>query len=95
MYDVELGLADWKPTKDELRILSAEMTVLAHAAKPFEKLVVDKDLATEIFEANPYKVEQIPNIASKSAGNFLNFPPMGFKFVPRWEGYTLPDWGTH
>lgn len=71
LYDVALGLKDWTPTKDELRVLSAEMVALSHAALPFEKLSVSKDLAGEIFETNPYKAEQIPDIAAKSPGRIL------------------------
>jgi threonyl-tRNA synthetase len=66
VYDVDLGGHDWTPTKEELMVISAKMHRIAEADKPFERLVVDANLALEMFSENKHKKKQIPNIAKKS-----------------------------
>lgn len=55
---------DWKPTKQELMVFSAQMHRLAERQLKFERLVVDASLALKMFEDNQYKSAQIPSIAS-------------------------------
>ncbi|XP_050441852.1 39S ribosomal protein L39, mitochondrial [Adelges cooleyi] len=67
VYDVELdNLPDWKPTDNELRILSASMVKLAQKSFHFERLTVSEELALEIFQENKFKKEQVPNISQQS-----------------------------
>ncbi|XP_071447956.1 large ribosomal subunit protein mL39 isoform X2 [Hetaerina americana] len=77
VYDVDLNLNDWKPTKDELRVISAAMVKLTHdASHSEEKLKIDRldvkeDLALQMFHDNEHKTKQIPLIASSSNGNLV------------------------
>ena len=66
IYDVDLNISEWSPTKEELMAISASMHRLSEKVLPFERLVVDQKLAVEMFADNKYKAKQIPNIASKS-----------------------------
>ena len=66
--DLDLGLAEahsWKPTKEELMVISAQIHRLAEQELPFQRLTIDTDTALAMFEENPYKTGQIPNIADK------------------------------
>ena len=68
-YDVEMpSLSNWKPSSDELRILSAEMVKLSGANLPVERLTVKEEIASLIFESNKYKLEQIPRMAELNEG---------------------------
>ncbi|KAG8234987.1 hypothetical protein J437_LFUL013867 [Ladona fulva] len=75
VYDVSLNLNDWKPSKDELRVISAEMVKLTQSQSQseeslkIERLEIDEELALEMFSDNEYKREQIPSIASSNNGN--------------------------
>ncbi|KAK3886822.1 hypothetical protein Pcinc_009047 [Petrolisthes cinctipes] len=81
VYDVDLKIPTWTPTKEELRTLSGEMVKLAMAGHRFQRLEVDASLALKMFEDNHYKTLQIPHIAAQSStgntvvlyqiGNFL------------------------
>ena len=69
MYDVEIpSLSNWTPAKEELRVLSAEMVKLATKDYPLERLAVNEELASKIFEHNKYKLEQIPAMVEQSLG---------------------------
>lgn len=69
VYDVELSnLPEWKPTDNEMRILSASMVKLAQKSYQFERLSVSEELALDIFQENKFKKEQVPNIAQQSIG---------------------------
>ena len=65
------NLSNWNPTTDELRILSAEMVKLSNKNIAIERLVVKEKLALQMFENNRHKIEQIPDIAAHSSGNFF------------------------
>ncbi|KDR10946.1 39S ribosomal protein L39, mitochondrial [Zootermopsis nevadensis] len=65
VYDVNIGLDNWQPVQDELRIMSAQMVNLCQKNLKFERLEVNIDLALEMFKDNKYKTEQIPHIASQ------------------------------
>lgn len=68
VHDVALALPDWRPTRDELRAISAEMVKLAARRQRIERLEVHPDLALEMFRDNPYKREQLPSIAASNGG---------------------------
>lgn len=69
VYDVQLSLDNWQPTTDELRILSAEMVMLARKNLKIERLDVSMELAEDMFKDNVYKSKQIPDIAMNNPGN--------------------------
>ncbi|KAG7165402.1 39S ribosomal protein L39, mitochondrial-like [Homarus americanus] len=78
VYDVDLKITKWEPTKEELRILSGEMVKLAMASHRFERLEVDANLALKIFSDNHFKRNQIPHIAAQSSsGNTVVVYRMG------------------
>lgn len=63
VYDISLNDQNWKPTKEELRTISAEMVKMAANDLKFERLEVVHDLALEIFKNSPFKREQLPSIS--------------------------------
>ncbi|XP_069687394.1 large ribosomal subunit protein mL39 [Periplaneta americana] len=65
VYDVHVGLDDWLPSQDELRIMSSHIVNLSQKELKFERLEVNIDLALEMFKDNKYKTEQIPHMASQ------------------------------
>lgn len=65
VYDVDVGLDNWQPSKDELRIMSSQIVGFCHQNHRFERLEVSTDLALEMFEDNKFKTEQIPFIATQ------------------------------
>ena len=69
IYDVVMNVDNWVPTIDELRILSAEFILFVQGNHKIERLKVKKSIAIEIFEDNPYKLAQIPEIARQAEGN--------------------------
>lgn len=72
VYDVEMpNLSSWSPTLDELRILSAEMVKLSNKNIAIERLEVKEKLALQLFENDKHKIDQIPDIAAHSPGNFF------------------------
>lgn len=66
IYDAQMGLEDWEPTMAELRSISALYVKLARASLPVERLVIGPGLALKMFESNPHKSKQIPDIASRN-----------------------------
>ena len=46
-------------------VISAQIHRLAEQELPFQRLTIDTDTALAMFEENPYKTSQIPNIADK------------------------------
>lgn len=68
VYDVKLGLDSWKPTIAELRTLSAEFVIMARKELILERLEVTAEVAMDIFAENPFKIGQIPDIASSNPG---------------------------
>jgi len=67
VYDVDLG-RDWKPTREELRVLSAEMVKLSLQRLPFERITVSQEKAEDIFRDNQHKLRQVPGIAEAHDG---------------------------
>lgn len=67
VYDVQIPeLTDWKPTQDELRILSADMVIMSRKDLPLQRLAVKEDVAQELFSHNKFKLEQIPSILEQA-----------------------------
>ncbi|XP_076644462.1 mitochondrial ribosomal protein L39 [Halictus rubicundus] len=63
VYDVHLELPDWKPTVEELRAMSAQFVKLTSQELPIERLETTEEVAQKIFQDNPIKTQQIPDIA--------------------------------
>lgn len=68
VYDIQLGLDNWTPTKSELKVLGLEFIKFCQRDQEIECLDVTENLALEIFKNNPHKTEQIPDIWSKNGG---------------------------
>ncbi|CAL4060314.1 unnamed protein product, partial [Meganyctiphanes norvegica] len=78
LYDVDLKMGSWTPSKEELRSLSSEMVKLALAKQIFQRLEVDASLALKIFANNRYKKAQVPHIAAQSrTGNSVTLYRVG------------------
>ncbi|EEB18587.1 mitochondrial 50S ribosomal protein L39, putative [Pediculus humanus corporis] len=71
IYDVVMNVDNWVPTIDELRILSAEFILFVQGNHKIERLKVKKSIAIEIFEDNPYKLAQIPEIARQAEDKMI------------------------
>ncbi|XP_076294079.1 mitochondrial ribosomal protein L39 [Lasioglossum baleicum] len=63
VYDVYLELPDWKPTVEEMRAMSAQFVKLTNQQIPIERLETTEEVAQKIFQDNPIKSQQIPDIA--------------------------------
>ncbi|XP_032663187.1 39S ribosomal protein L39, mitochondrial [Odontomachus brunneus] len=70
IYDVFIDLPNWQPTMSELRALSASFIKFANRELPLERLTVSCNIAQDMFQDNPFKHQQIPNIA-KDNGNVI------------------------
>jgi len=78
LYDVDLKMDTWNPSKEELRSLSSEMVKLALAKHNFQRLEVDASIALKIFANNRYKKAQVPHIAAQSeTGNIVTLYRVG------------------
>ncbi|XP_012527023.2 39S ribosomal protein L39, mitochondrial [Monomorium pharaonis] len=66
IYDVFIDLPDWRPTESELRAMSALFVKLTNRELLLERLEVPCSVALDMFQDNPFKYEQIPNIAKDS-----------------------------
>lgn len=73
VYDIQLGLDNWEPTKSELKVLSLEFIKFCQKDLKIECLDVDKNMALEIFRNNPHKTEQIPDIAAHNGDKITLF----------------------
>jgi len=62
---------DWNPTKQEMMVFSSIMHKMAEEDLKFERLVVDKEVAKEMFKHNQYKSNQIPNIAENNGNKVI------------------------
>ncbi|KAL1514083.1 hypothetical protein ABEB36_003403 [Hypothenemus hampei] len=73
VYDVQLNLDNWDPTKTELKVLSLEFIKFCQKEQTIEYLDVDKNIALEIFKNNPHKTKQIPDIAAHNGDKITLF----------------------
>ncbi|KAL0113426.1 hypothetical protein PUN28_012528 [Cardiocondyla obscurior] len=63
VYDVFMDLPDWQPTVSELRAMCALFVKFSNSELLLERLEVPSNVALDIFRDNPFKSQQIPNIA--------------------------------
>lgn len=64
VYDVVLPtLPDWKPNDSELRTMTSVFWKIKDIGSLFERLDVDRKIASEIFSNNKFKSQQIEQIA--------------------------------
>ncbi|XP_076249625.1 mitochondrial ribosomal protein L39 [Calliopsis andreniformis] len=63
VYDVYLDLPEWKPSTTEMRAMSAQFIKLTNQELPVERLETTEDVVLDMFQENPFKTQQIPNIA--------------------------------
>lgn len=66
IYDVFVDLPEWRPTDSELHAMSALFVKLTNRELRLERLDVPLGVALDIFRDNPFKSQQIPNIAKDS-----------------------------
>ncbi|XP_076625599.1 mitochondrial ribosomal protein L39 [Colletes latitarsis] len=66
VYDVYLDLPDWKPTDQEMRAMSAQFVKLINLELPIERIEIAEEIALDMFQDNPFKFQQIPDIARTS-----------------------------
>lgn len=71
VHDVCLGIDDWQPTTAELQAMSALFVKLGQSGVRIERLEVTENLALDIFQDNPYKSSQIPDIAKSNEKNVV------------------------
>ncbi|XP_045117885.1 39S ribosomal protein L39, mitochondrial-like isoform X2 [Portunus trituberculatus] len=91
VYDVDIKIPEWEPTKEELRTLSGEMVKLSLAAHRFERLEVDASVALKMFADNRFKTQQIPQMAAQStSGNTVVVYRIG-DFVEVSRGPMMAD----
>lgn len=76
-HDIILNRQGWQANVNELRALSAEMTKLAARQLNIERLDVKESLAIEMFADNPYKKQQIPDIANGSGNSSITIYRVG------------------
>ncbi|CAH1796263.1 unnamed protein product [Owenia fusiformis] len=78
IYDVDLKMPNWKPTKMELNVLSRLGGRLQYEDLRFERLEVDASIAQKMFEDNRFKKVQVEQIAAKSdSGSSITLYRMG------------------
>lgn len=78
VHDARLPLDGWKPSTEELMCLSRIGWKLHGQDLKFERLDVDASVAAKMFEDNPFKSKQIPDIAAKSEnGSSVTLYKMG------------------
>ncbi|XP_012219502.1 large ribosomal subunit protein mL39 [Linepithema humile] len=77
IYDVFIDLPDWQPTVSELRAMSALFVKLTNQELPLERLEVPCNIALDMFQDNPFKSEQIPNIAKGNDDNRVTLYRLG------------------
>ncbi|XP_043786182.1 39S ribosomal protein L39, mitochondrial [Apis laboriosa] len=76
VYDVYLDLINWKPTDQEMRALSAQYIKLVNQELPIERIDTTESIALDIFQDNPIKLTQIPEIV-KSNNNKITLYRIG------------------
>lgn len=66
IYDVYIDLVDWKPTNEEMHALSAQYVKLINKELPIDRIEISESLALDMFQDNPIKISQIPEIANSN-----------------------------
>ncbi|RZC42119.1 39S ribosomal protein L39, mitochondrial [Asbolus verrucosus] len=73
VYDVQVTLEDWRPTQNELKVLSIEMIKFCQQGHAIQCMDVSTDLALDLFRNNAHKYQQIPDIAAHNNGKITLF----------------------
>ncbi|XP_011699390.1 PREDICTED: 39S ribosomal protein L39, mitochondrial [Wasmannia auropunctata] len=76
-HDAFIDLPDWRPTDSELRAMSALFVKLANRELSLERLEVPCNVALNMFQDNPFKSQQIPNIVKDSDNDKITLYRMG------------------
>lgn len=76
IYDVYLDLNNWEPVTQEMRALSAQFIKLVNQELPIERIDTTESVALDIFQNNPIKLKQIPEIV-KSNNNKITLYRIG------------------
>lgn len=63
VYDADIGIPNWNPTDEELKVFTTMLCKLSNEDNIFERLDVSEKLALEMFEHNRFKQQQIPQLA--------------------------------
>ncbi|XP_012058696.1 PREDICTED: 39S ribosomal protein L39, mitochondrial [Atta cephalotes] len=77
IYDVFIDLPDWQPTNSELCAMSALFVKLKNRELLLERLEVPSSIALDMFQDNPFKSQQIPNIVKNSNNGKVTLYRMG------------------
>ncbi|XP_011866830.1 PREDICTED: 39S ribosomal protein L39, mitochondrial [Vollenhovia emeryi] len=77
IYDVFVDRPDWRPTDSELRAMSALFVKLSNRELLLERLTVPCSVALDMFQDNPFKSQQIPNIAKNSDNDRITLYRLG------------------
>ncbi|GAB1869676.1 39S ribosomal protein L39, mitochondrial [Camponotus japonicus] len=77
IYDVFIDLPNWRPTDSELRAMSALFIKLTNQELLLERLEVPCGVALHMFQDNPFKSQQIPNIAKNSDNDRVTLYRLG------------------
>ncbi|KAK2578768.1 hypothetical protein KPH14_008873 [Odynerus spinipes] len=77
VYDVFIDLPNWKPSDAEMRAMSALFIKLVNSGLPVERLETTEHVAQEMFQENPFKSKQIPDIAAHNIENKITLYRIG------------------
>lgn len=75
--DVVLDMPNWKPTDAELRAMSAQFVKITNQNLPVERLEVTEEVALDMFQDNPFKTKQIPEIIKTNESNLITLYRIG------------------
>ncbi|EFN88240.1 39S ribosomal protein L39, mitochondrial [Harpegnathos saltator] len=77
VYDVFIDLPSWQPTDSELRAMSALFVKFINRELLLERLEVPCSIAQHMFEDNPFKYQQIPQIAKDNDDDKVTLYQLG------------------
>lgn len=93
IYDVQLpSLSDWKPNETELITLTKVFVQLLSQNLPIHRLSLNVQLASKMFEDNPFKLQQLQKIADQSQNAHVNVYRVG-KHLDFSVGPMIPHTG--
>lgn len=67
VHEIALNEPCWEPSNSDLHTLGVALHKIAAQDVKIERLEVPLELALDIFEKNPFKLEQLPGIAAKTS----------------------------
>lgn len=77
VQDVFIDLPNWKPSDVELRAMSASFVKFVNSGLPIERIQTTESIAQEMFQENPFKSKQIPDIAAHAINNQITLYRIG------------------